>query len=48
MSIFNLNVVFAMNILFKCCQSVCALAPGLPKEQDFPESNLITADQVGK
>jgi hypothetical protein len=48
MFIFNLNVVFTMNFL-KGATIRVRFSPGLlSSDQDFPESNLITADHVGK
>jgi hypothetical protein len=45
--IFNLNVVFTLNFL-KMLLSRVRFSPGFLQEQDFPESNLITADNMGK
>jgi hypothetical protein len=47
MFIFNLNVIFTLNFL-KMTPSRIQFSPGFLQEQDFPGSNRITADHVGK
>jgi hypothetical protein len=45
--LFYFKIVFKWNIL-KMAFVWVNFSPGVLQEQDFPESNLITADLVGK